>query len=93
MKIKINVTKRHINASYKKITGDCPIERAIQPLLKRGYEVGIGYSVGEIASNSEESHYFKLSVAARTFAVNFDKCENDCRPFSFTVSIPKRYLK
>lgn len=88
MKVKVTVTKKHIEDARKKrsislITRNCPIARAIRAAMKSNrWEVGLSS-----AWTKGGKLYTDLPAVAQRFVQNFDS-GNVVKPFSFTLSLP-----
>lgn len=82
---RIKVTAKDIRDGTRRSCTQCPIVLAIQKLTT--FKVTVSTAWVEI-----EGWWERLPFEARLFICNFDT-EQKVRPFSFTLNIPKEYLK
>lgn len=96
MKIQVIVTQEHVEealierATAKLLAICCPMHQALRPLLSvDDFTVGRSY-----VAFAEHTKGFKLPSKATDFIYEFDRLKADVSlPQTFTIDIPKEYLK
>lgn len=90
-RVRVNVTREHIEAGETGSPCACPIARAVKAVVKRNVHVDVDVvDVALIEGGDIEAR--PLSKRASEFVVAFDS-GYDVKPFAFTLNIPKRYLR
>lgn len=89
MKVRIRVTYNDIKNGIRCDTKNCPIARAISRRVKTKVEV---YESILLSNHGIKKWAIQTPDAGYKFIENFDS-RRFVRPISFTINIPKKYLK
>lgn len=93
MRTTIRVTKRDIASAYRCNSRRCPVALALNRVLHPIFTASVGTtSAAIIAADESAIHTFALPRKVDRFISVFDG-DGDPAPLSFTLSIPKRFLK
>ncbi len=98
MKVKITVTEAHIKSGRQNDCGKCPVALAITPLLNKDYYLSVGDESFDIISRKSHNPFcIYFPTIVRDFIPAFDgmgkAAKHLFKSFSFSLNIPKQYLK
>lgn len=90
MRVKIFVTKDDINKGCRGDDLQCPVAKAILKIVKPNISVSVGGNI--VLSDNQYNRVSCSNIKVSRFVQKFDNREK-VNPLSFTVRIPKKFLR
>lgn len=90
MRVKIEVTQDDIEKGRRRGSQTCPVARAIKRRLKAGIKAAVYGRAGFVKGWLR--HMSDMPGKTQRFVADFDS-KRPVKPFTFTLNIPKEYLR